>query len=163
MTAQVFHVSPSYMRRQQARQFTWLLAMLGLVAFSLYYLAQSLGGPLEIAELLVPVLGVLACSAYAAKLVMQLRVGKRAYPDVSWDPEQEVLSLQQPEGSVRMALAEILSARVQVGLGRVLALTLTTDNGEQLRLEGYEALDELVELLESRMPEGQVVRTRLRY
>lgn len=163
MTARVFHVSPSYMRRQQARQLTWLVSMLGLVALSLYYLAGSLAGPLVVAELLVPVLGVLACSAYAVKLVMQLRVGKAAYPDVTWDGEREVLSLQQPEGPVTLALADILSARVQVGLGRVLALTLVTETGDQLRLEGYDALEELVDLLEARMPEGQVVRTRLRY
>ncbi|MBP0047741.1 hypothetical protein H9C73_03255 [Marinobacterium sp. AK62] len=163
MSTRVFKVSPSYRRRQQARQLAWLLAMLGLVALSLYYLVQSLSGPVEVAELLLPVLGVLSCSAYAAKLVMQLRVGKRAYPDVCWDMEQEVLQLQQPEGTVRMALADMLSARVQVGLGRVLSLTLTSTTGEQLRLEGYKGLDELVDLLENRMPEGQVVRTRLRF
>ena len=163
MTARVFHVSPTYIRRQQAKQLGWMLMMLGLVAVSLYYLVQVLSGEIVLVDLLVPVLGVVSCSAYVAKLVLQMRLGKAAYPALTWDAEAEVLSLQQPEGPVALTLASILSARVQLGLGRVLALTLITESGEQLRLEGYEALDELVDLLESRLPEGQVVRTRLRY
>lgn len=163
MVTRVFHVSASYMRRQQAKQLGWLLAMLGLVIFSLYYLGKLQGEAAGIADYLVPVLGVLACSAYAVKLGLQLKLGRAAYPDVTWDAKQETLSLMQPEGEWVLPLASLLSMRVQVGLGRVLAVTLVDESGQQLRLEGYEALDDLVELFESRLPEGQVVRTRLRY
>ncbi len=163
MATRVFHVSASYMRRQQAKQLGWLLAMLGLVVFSLYYLGQMLGGDAGVADYLVPVVGVLACSAYAVKLGLQLKLGKAAYPDVTWDDGQESLSLIQPEGKLVLMQASLISMRVQVGLGRVLALTLVSETGQQLRLEGYESLDDLVELFESRLPEGQVVRTRLRY
>lgn len=163
MVTRVFHVSASYMRRQQAKQLGWLLAMLGLVIFSLYYLGQLLGGTAGIADYLVPVLGVLACSAYAVKLGFQLKLGQAAYPNVIWDAEQETLSLMQPEDEWVLPLASLLSMRVQVGLGRVLAVTLVDESGQQLRLEGYEGLDDLIELFESRLPEGQVIRTRLRY
>lgn len=163
MTARVFHVSPSYIRRQQARQLGWMLVMLGLVGLSLYYLVQVLSGETVLVDLLVPVLGVVACSAYVVKLVLQLKLGRAGYPDVIWDAEAETLSLQPPTGPVVLAMNSILSLRVQVGFGSVIALTLTTESGEQLKLEGYAALDELVDLLEHRLPEGQVVRTRLRY
>ncbi|MBV0933152.1 hypothetical protein [Marinobacterium weihaiense] len=163
MTTRVFHVSPGYRRRQQARQLAWMLAMLGLVLFSLYYLYRLIMGNGALAEMLVPVVGVAACLAYAVKLWLQLRQGRAAYPEVCWDEDSRILSLQAPEGALVLPLASVLNLRIQVGGGRVVAATLTTESGEQLRLEGYAELDELVGRLEAELPEGQVVRTRLRY
>lgn len=159
MTDCLFRVSRRYIRQQMAKQLLWVLFMLGLVAGSIYYLTQAVA----LIDMLLPVLGVVACSAYLVKLGQQLNQGKAAYPSVELDESAGRLTVLQQPAPVVFRVADILNMRVQVAFSRVLAVTLTTEAGDQLRLEGYERMDELVDVLERLLPADQVIRTRLRY
>ncbi|MBR9828743.1 MAG: hypothetical protein GYB41_08885 [Oceanospirillales bacterium] len=158
MTAILFRVSRLYIRQQQAKQLLWVLLMLALVAGSGYFLTRAEA----VVDYLLPVLGVAACSAYLVKLVQLLKRGASGYPDVEVDVSAGTLKVLQ-ETPVVLNLSNILNMRIQVALTRVLAITLVTEAGEQLRLEGYERMDELVAALEAVLPEDRVIRTRLRY
>jgi len=158
MTAILFRVSRLYIRQQQAKQLLWVLLMLVLVAGSGYFLTRAEA----VVDYLLPVLGVAACSAYLVKLVQLLKRGASGYPDVEVDASAGTLRVLQ-ETPVVLNLSNILNMRIQVALTRVLAITLVTEAGEQLRLEGYERMDELVAALEAVLPEDRVIRTRLRY
>lgn len=153
-----YRISPAYYRTQMARHLLWLVFLVAAVAASVYYLFQVAA----VADFILPVLGVAACSAYFIKLFRHVRQGRWAYPELEFDPDAKVLDLIQGEDSVHLDLSHILNLRLQYRGFRLERVQLTTAEGEVVRLEGYAELEELADGLERLTPEGNVIRARTR-
>ncbi|GAA0685075.1 hypothetical protein GCM10009104_08230 [Marinobacterium maritimum] len=153
-----YRISTSYYRKQTASHLLWMLFLAAAVLVSLYYLFEAS----TVADFILPVLGVAACSAYFIKLFRHLRLGRQAYPEVELSPEAKTLAVIQGESRVEVDISHILNLKLQFRGKQLEGMQVTTGEGEVVRLEGYEDIAALGEALEQLTPDSNVTRSRLR-
>ncbi|GAA0785285.1 hypothetical protein [Marinobacterium sediminicola] len=154
----LFRISNRYYRRQTASHLLWMLGLIVAIIASFHYLLQAS----KVVDFLLPVLGVSACSAYFIKLFQHLRAGRQGYPEIHLDMEARQLAIKEGDTRVEIDISRILHLKLDYRFSQVERIQITTDEGQVLRLEGYEEMAEMVRALESLTPESKISRSRLR-
>ncbi len=158
MRSMRYRISTSYYRKQTASHLLWMLCLVAAVLASIYYLFQASA----VADYILPVLGVAACSAYFIKLFRHVQLGRQAYPEVELDTGARTLTLVQDKSRVELDISDIQNLKLDYRRHQVERVQITTAAGEVLRLEGYDDLDVLTDELERLTPDGNVTRSRIR-
>ncbi len=158
MRSMRYRISTPYYRKQTASHLLWMLCLVAAVLASIFYLFQASA----VADYILPILGVAACSAYFIKLLRHLQLGRQGYPEIDLDKEAKTLALIQGDSRVELDISDILNLKLDYRRYQVERVQITTAVGEVLRLEGYEDLETLATALERLTPENNVTRSRLR-
>ncbi|MGD9860165.1 MAG: hypothetical protein AB7S90_08915 [Marinobacterium sp.] len=153
-----YRISTRYYRTQTARHLLWMLGLVIAVVISIYYLFQASA----VADFLVPALGVAACSAYFIKLFQHVRHGRSAYPEIELDNQAKTLTLVQGDNRIKVDISHILDLRLKYRSYHLEQIQMTTQEGEVLRLEGYDELEDLGAELELLTPSHNVKRSKIR-
>ncbi len=154
----LYRISSAYYRTQTARHLLWMVGLVAAVLASIYYLFQAAA----VADFILPVLGIAACSAYFIKLFQHVRQGRAAYPEIELDNQAKTLTLVQGDNRIQVDISHILDLRLKYRSYHLEQIQMTTQEGEVLRLEGYDELEDLGAELELLTPSHNVKRSKIR-
>lgn len=154
----LYRISSAYYRTQTARHLLWMVGLVAAVLASFYYLFQAAA----VVDFILPVLGIAACSAYFIKLFQHVRHGRSAYPEIELDNQAKTLTLVQGDNRIKVDISHILDLRLKYRSYHLEQIQMTTQEGEVLRLEGYDELEDLGAELELLTPSHNVKRSKIR-
>lgn len=88
------------------------------------------------------------------------RDGAQTWPWLEVREESASLAVGYRDMTVSVALPDVQQLRLQYRQGRLASLLLKTQAGQQLRIEGYERMQQLADMLLRLVPPQRVVRAR---
>lgn len=126
-----------------------------LAAFSVMLVSSE-----DLSDKIIATTGIFFLAKYLPGTYRSIKNHDTAYPEIEISEQQGKIQISHKDAVVSIPLADIESLTIQSIRGNIKSLLLTTTPFSDLRLEGYENLREMAELLKKYTPSGRIKHAR---